>query len=106
MRGAVVHAPGGEQIDQRRLGAAPGELRLERLAGFEGVAEIGGHDAVDVGGEHGEGGERPQGREQDEAPREAGGTRPRRTPHAGRLPPPHAEGGERAAAGGAQNSSR
>ena len=67
----VVHAPGGEQVHERRLGAAPRELRLEPALRLEGQAEIGGDDAVDVGGEHRERRERPQGSHEHEASRVA-----------------------------------
>ena len=83
----VVHPSGGEEVEHGRLGAPAVELRLERALGLDGVAHVGRHYAVDVGGEHGEGGERPQGRDEDEAALAAAGA---------------AVGG----AEGAQNSSR
>ena len=64
---AVVHASGGEEVDHGRLGAPAVDLGLERPLGLDGVADVGGHHRVDVGGEDGEGGKRPEGRDEDEA---------------------------------------
>ena len=64
---AVVHAPGGEEVEHGRLGAPAVDLGLERALGVDGVADVGGHHPVDVGGEDGEGGEGPEGRDENEA---------------------------------------
>ena len=64
---AVIHASRGEQVDHGRLGAPALELRLERPLRLDGVAHAGRRHPVDVGGEHGQARQRPQGRHQDEA---------------------------------------
>ena len=65
----VVHASGGEEIDQRRLGVTAIELGLEGTLFLDGAVDVGRHDVVDVGGEQPKCGQRPECRDQNEAAR-------------------------------------
>ena len=66
-QGAVVHAVGGEQVEERVLEAAASQLALEGLLGEGGAPNFGGGHGVDVGGEDDQRGEDPQGGHEDEA---------------------------------------
>ena len=66
-QGAVVHAVGGEQVEEGVLEAAAGEVALEGLLGEGGALDFGGGHRIDVGGEDDQRGEHPQGGHEDEA---------------------------------------